>query len=68
MLYFYCKKCTLTELHHKPKGDVIMKRLTAVLLSLIFVVAIGATAFAAFDTSRICLLYTSDAADDYLTV
>lgn len=30
-----------------------MKRLTAVLLSLIFVVAIGATAFAAFDTSRI---------------
>lgn len=49
----YCKKCTLTELHHKPKGDVIMKRLTAVLLSLIFVVAIGATAFAAFDTSRI---------------
>ena len=36
MLYFYCKKCTLTELHYKPKGDVIMKRLTAVLLSLIF--------------------------------
>ena len=30
-----------------------MKRLTAVLLNLIFVVAIGATAFAAFDTSRI---------------
>ena len=33
--------------------EKIMKRLTAVLLSLIFVVAIGATAFAAFDTSRI---------------
>lgn len=30
-----------------------MKRLTAVLLSLLLVISVGATAFAAFDTSRI---------------
>ena len=29
-----------------------MKRLTAVLLSLLLVISVGATAFAAFDTSR----------------
>ena len=30
-----------------------MKRLSAVLLSLLLVISVGATAFAAFDTSRI---------------